>query len=221
MKTTRTTGMRLAWLSVWEVDEFRPIPVPRIPAWIRRSLFGRSTYGVIYPDAIVGDPHQVMSGILENDSSRREAGHLTQPSSKKGYLMISRLRTFEHLVVSLLQLEHPGEVWSHVGGSGDGGVDGVGASQDGHVTGLLQCKWQYWGEDPFPTKVVWKAGLQPIRKFLASLRYPDGVVPPNCMFLNRSRITEWVAKYYSNLPQALSMRIGISPGGISSTTSSS
>ena len=29
--------------------------------------------------------------------------------------------TFEHLCVSLLQLEFPEEVWVHVGGSGDGG----------------------------------------------------------------------------------------------------
>src|SRR5690348_10737098 len=41
----------------WTVDEFRPIPVPRVPAWIRRSLFGRSTYGVVHPDPILGDPY--------------------------------------------------------------------------------------------------------------------------------------------------------------------
>ena len=29
--------------------------------------------------------------------------------------------TFEHLCVALLQLEHPDEIWEHVGGSGDGG----------------------------------------------------------------------------------------------------
>jgi hypothetical protein len=31
----------------------------------------------------------------------------------------------------------------HVDGSG---VDGVGASTDGKVVGLLQCKWAYWCE---------------------------------------------------------------------------
>ncbi|MGO8301509.1 hypothetical protein ACC841_36605, partial [Rhizobium ruizarguesonis] len=31
----------------WVVGDFRPIPVTRIPAWIRRSMLGRSTYGAI------------------------------------------------------------------------------------------------------------------------------------------------------------------------------
>src|SRR5205085_721411 len=59
--------------------------------------------------------------------------------------------SFEHLVVSLLQLEHRHETWSQVGGPGDGGIDDVGAAEDGAVAALLQCKWQYDGQDAFPT----------------------------------------------------------------------
>jgi hypothetical protein len=109
-------------------------------------------------------------------------------------------------------LEHVSEVWTQVGGSGDGGVDGVGASQEGHVTGLLQCKWQYWGEDPFPADHVWTVGSKPLRKYLASLRYPDGIAPSNAIFLDRPRIAALVAKHYSSLPQAISMRVGVGPG---------
>jgi hypothetical protein len=195
----------------WNVDEFRPIPVPRIPAWIRRSLFGRSTYGVIQSDAIVGDPYDVISGILQNEGFEVRAWTLDLATIEKRLLSDLTPSTLEHLVVSLLQLEHPGEVWTQVGGSGDGGVDGVGASQDGHVTGLLQSKWQYWGEDPFPADPAWRTGSQPFRKYLAALRYPDVAVPQHCIFLNRPRIAELVAKHYLKLPQTLSMRIGNSP----------
>ena len=57
----------------WKVDDFRPIPVPRIPAWIRRSLFGRSTYGVIHSQEGMEDPHATMIAILGSAGfSRRD-----------------------------------------------------------------------------------------------------------------------------------------------------
>ena len=47
---------------------------------------------------------------------------------------------FEHLVVSLLQLEHPDEIWHQTGGPGDGGIDGLGSNEKGEVVGLMQAK---------------------------------------------------------------------------------
>jgi hypothetical protein len=196
----------------WTVDDFKPIPVPRIPAWIRRSLFGRSTYGVIHPDEVCGDPHDIISRIIETDGFEEQFWTLDPLVIEKRMLTDLTPSTFEHLVVSLLQLEHPDEVWSHVGGSGDGGVDGVGAGSNGQVTGLLQCKWQYWGGQAFPADAIWQASARPFRRHLASLRYPDGVTPPDCEFLSRPRIAELVAKHYARLPQALSMRIGADHG---------
>jgi hypothetical protein len=196
----------------WSVDWFKPIPVPRIPAWIRRSLFGRSTYGVIHPDSFVGEPHEVLSRILDSDGFEVRDWTLDLAVIEKRLLDALTPSTLEHLVVSLLQLEHVSEVWTQVGGSGDGGVDGVGASQEGHVTGLLQCKWQYWGDDPFPDDHVWSVGSKPLRKYFASLRYPDGMAPSNVIFLDRPRIAALVAKHYSSLPQAISMRVGVDPG---------
>ena len=53
---------------------------------------------------------------------------------------------FEHLMVHVLQLESGNAIsWHHVGGSGDGGVDGIGMSAKGEVAGVLQCKWYYSG----------------------------------------------------------------------------
>ena len=195
----------------WSVDEFRDIPIPRIPAWIRRSLFGRSTYGVISLDRIMGDPYDGLSAILQNEGFEPRSSTLDLGTIETRLLNDLTPSTFEHLVVSLLQLENPSHVWTQVGGSGDGGVDGVGADQNGSVTGLLQCKWQYGGEVPFPSTPVWRAGSQPFQKYLAALRYPDGVVPTDCIFLNRAVIAKLIAKHHSKLPQALSMRIGSVP----------
>ena len=192
----------------WSVDNFKPIPLPRIPAWVRRSLFGRSTYGIIHPDEVCGNPHGIISNIIDTDGSEEQSWTLDPMVIEKRMLTDLNPSTFEHLIVSLLQLEHPEEVWSQTGGSGDGGIDGVGAGSNGEVTGLLQCKWQYWGGSTFPTGPVWPSGAQPSRRYLASLRYPDGVIPPDSEFLGRSKIAELVAKHHVRLPQAISMRIG-------------
>ena len=192
----------------WTVDNFKPIPVPRVPAWVRRSLFGQSTYGVIHPDVVCGDPHEIISKIIETEGFEEQSWTLDLAVIEKRMLTDLNPSTFEHLIVSLLQLEHPNEVWSQVGGSGDGGVDGVGADFNGRVTALVQCKWQYWGGPTFPMDTVWQADTQPFRKYLASLRYPDGVIPPDSEFLSRPKIAALVAKHYARLPQALSMRIG-------------
>ena len=202
----------------WRIDEFQPIPIPRIPAWIRRSLFGRSTYGVIHPNSMLGDPYDAISSILLTDKFEVRTWTLDVPTIERRLLTYLTPSTFEHLVVSLLQLEHPNEVWTQVGGSGDGGIDGVGASQDGQVTGLLQCKWQYWGEDPFPTDPSWRAGDNPFRRYLAALRYPDeGLVHPHLELLNRPKIAQLVAKHHHRLPEALSLRIGDCPHPEAST----
>lgn len=93
---------------LWHVDRFVPVPVPRIPAWIRRSLFGRSTYGIVPVDGI--DPHVVMSDILNSPDFP------VRDWTAEGGEVANRLKTdlvpasFEHLIVSLLQLEHPNEV---------------------------------------------------------------------------------------------------------------
>jgi hypothetical protein len=195
----------------WRVDQFKPIPVPRIAAWIRRSLFGRSTYGVIHPDQIGGDPYPVISRAIEGDGFEQREWTLDASLIEKRLINDLTPSTFEHLVVSLLQLEHPSEVWSQVGGSGDGGVDGVGAGQNGNVTGLLQCKWQYWGEEVFSTDSVWANDNRPLRKYLAALRYAEDVKPQGCIFLDRVKVASMIVQHHKRLPQALSMRIGVSP----------
>lgn len=173
---------------------------------------------VIHPNSMLGDPYDAISSILLTDKFEVRTWTLDVPTIERRLLTYLTPSTFEHLVVSLLQLEHPNEVWTQVGGSGDGGIDGVGASQDGQVTGLLQCKWQYWGEDPFPTDPSWRAGDNPFRRYLAALRYPDeGLVHPHLELLNRPKIAQLVAKHHHRLPEALSLRIGDCPHPEAST----
>ncbi len=195
----------------WTVDQFRPIPVPRVPAWIRRSLFGRATYGVVPLDPIAGDPYDAMDRVLEGAAFEGRSWTLNEIEIGRRLLCDQSPSTFEHLVVALLQLEYPDEVWSHVGGSGDGGLDGIGASEDGAVVGLLQCKWSYWGGAVFPDGAVWQVGTSAVRRYLAALRYPDHAIPPDCEFLDRPRIVDLIRKHRGRLPQALSMRIGQAP----------
>lgn len=50
-----------------EVDRFRAIPFPLVPAWIRRSLLGRSTYGRIWPmPELELDPYTAMDRLLDH-----------------------------------------------------------------------------------------------------------------------------------------------------------
>ena len=58
--------------------------------------------------------------------------------------------SFEHLVVSLLQLENPSEIWQQCGGAGDGGIDGFGCNEKDEIEAILQCKFHH------PHKINWK-----------------------------------------------------------------
>lgn len=194
----------------WKVDEFRPIPVPRIPAWIRRSLFGRSTYGIIRENPVTGvDPHNTLSQIMDGSGFEPRSWTLNRAEVESRLVDDLTPSNLEHLVVSLLQLENPDEAWLQVGGPGDGGIDGIGVARDGSVAGVLQCKWQYWGGDCFPDEPVWGSGGKPARKYLAALLHPENVEPPSdAEFLDRRRIVELVVRHHARLPQAFGMRIG-------------
>ncbi|TBX74448.1 hypothetical protein E0I74_26805 [Rhizobium laguerreae] len=193
----------------WSVEEFRPIPVPRIPAWVRRSMFGRSTYGVISaPDSIDSDPYETLARLIESPGFAPRSWTVEPVEVERRLLIDLSPSTFEHLIVSLLQLEHPGEVWTQVGGSGDGGVDGVGANDDGSVSGLLQCKLHYWGGDVFDCQTPWGAAAN-ARRYLAALSYASRIdLPTDCTFLNRPEIARLTIKHSGSLPLAMSMRVG-------------
>jgi hypothetical protein len=190
----------------WHVEDWTRIPFTSIPGWIRRSLFGQATYNRVHP---VGElsPHVALSELMGN--SRTASLQWTYESAQIEERLKHHLgpSAFEHLVVALLQLEQPSRRWFHVGGSGDGGADGLAADDNGNVVAVLQCKWSF---DSLPKKFTDPLlGREPIEQIVAGLIYP--VAPDlhkDIRFLGAKEISALVAKHKDRLPIALSLRIG-------------
>jgi hypothetical protein len=189
-----------------EVERFTTIPFPLVPAWIRRSLLGRSTYGRISPFRELGlDPYPILERLMEKPE--RLALRWTTDLNEVERRLVDGVgpNVFEHLCVALLQLENPKDVWMHVGGSGDGGVDGVGASIDGRVVGLLQCKWSYEGEE---IEIAAPTSQGNVRQIIAALLHPGNVETRGRMeFWSRRYIASLMVKHARTLPLAVTLRI--------------
>jgi hypothetical protein len=127
----------------WKVECWRSVPVPAVPRWISYVMFLRHSIGWLpnHPDYPDGGPSaaSVLLPMLDGDYSLNLA-LTTDPSKVEKRLLnwVSPL-AFEHLVCDLLQLEYPEMQWWHIGGSGDGGVDGI-EMKDGNVVAGVQCK---------------------------------------------------------------------------------
>lgn len=186
----------------WKVDKWRKVPFSFYPAWIRKSFFGRSTVARIHPDPVFGNPHDVLDQLIDN---------LQQPSpgwttniSEIEQRLVSDIgpNEFEHLVVDLLQLEQPDRIWRHVGGSGDGGVDGMGLGSNGDLCAILQCKWN-GGSSKKPEHCQGEY-------YFASLLVEQPHTDDSSVHIwNRRKIAELVKKHAQRLPRTLSMRIGV------------
>ena len=190
-----------------KVDSFRPIPFPLVPAWIRRSLLGRSTYGSVSPiPELELDPYTAMDKLLDHPEQAERTWTCDVREVERRLVEFVGPNTFEHLCVALLQLEHPDQIWTHVGGSGDGGIDGIGAVAAGSVVGLLQCKWAYNGE---PVFVEHQTGQSAKRQILSALLHSANVrLPESIEFWPRDRIAALVVQHASRLPVAVSLRVG-------------
>ena len=190
----------------WSVDCWRPLPFASYPAWIRKSFFGRSTVSRVHPvDGM--DPHEEITHLTTSqDENKISTMHVYEKWTTCQKDVLSRLKRdigphdFEHLVVALLQLEHEEQTWRHVGGVGDGGVDGMGVDRLGRVE-LLQCKWNGWHGDLLePNGATFVAASLHGRSYdhaVAGVRVWDG-----------ERIAELTIKHSARLPWARSMRIG-------------
>jgi hypothetical protein len=194
----------------WRVDRWREIPHSAVPAWIRGSLFGRSSLGRIAPLHLKEfqlEPFEVLNHLIEHPEKICPPQTAEPKEIEKRLVTDIGPGTFEHLVVALLQLERPNEIWMHVGGSGDGGVDGVGADRKGRVVGLLQCKWRYDGNElPFEGEV--ERGRD-ITRFVAALVHPAGLMAARgSILLDRPKIAELLLKHADRLPWAKSIQVG-------------
>lgn len=135
-------GWRLRPLGeLGEKQEFlREVPLFLVPSVIRKAMASRRSHGrVSIPGgkSNVDLTARILNGLLGSTMKRERPSEL-----------IERLRleltpqSFEHLCVDLLNCESNGARWIHVGGAGDGGIDGAGFDATGALVGVLQCKYQ-------------------------------------------------------------------------------
>lgn len=200
---------------IWHVESWETVLFPLIPRWISYRLLSRNTFGRIYDIANIGlFAHQRLSQVISNPVQKKIRVNDSEEIEKQ-LLEIVSPHSLEHLIVDLLQLEHGNSVrWHHVGGSGDCGVDGIGISLDGKVSGVVQCKW-------FCDNGKWMAS---ILSELASIRqkWPDCKIiganllgldkpidnlSPGVEFIGRRKIATLIQKHWKVLP--LSATLGI------------
>ena len=199
-------------VQTWSVAKWFRLPFVAVPRWISYQLLSRRTCGIIkdWPSPALSS-WEALDGML-----RKRAGEHYQPLRNEADLeraLIDWLSpsAFEHLVVSLLQLEAPaGVYWHHVGGSGDGGVDGVAVDADGSLWGVLQCKWR---TATSPARIIESLRNRSPRAFVAYLAGYEST-PMDIAggtFWDRKRVAELVAKHRDRLPFARSLGLAHRP----------
>jgi len=107
----------------WIVEKFKPVSPFKFPAWIRHSLFGRSTIGRIKDLDNNNQVYEIISKLYDDKDI-----NVANKSTKDKLLYFLSPETFEHFMCNLLLLEHKknNQIWVHIGGSGDGGIDCIG-----------------------------------------------------------------------------------------------
>jgi hypothetical protein len=119
---------------------------------------------------------------------------------------------FEHLVVELLQLEAgPGIRWWHVGGSGDGGSDGLATDSTG-VIAALQCKWMHNGDPVELGEALLKqmAGNAKGSKAIVAVLFGPSPVRtvPGVEVLTRADVARLLVTHRTRCGSAVSLGIG-------------
>jgi hypothetical protein len=125
------------------VKPFKTVPFTCFPRWISCALLAQTTIGWIKDRP---DGRETAVSVLE----RLYKGELLPPlhptveaeEIEARLLAWTSPSSFEHLVCGLLQSGEPNLRWWHVGGSGDGGADGLAVDNKGQIVAALQCKWK-------------------------------------------------------------------------------
>jgi hypothetical protein len=190
----------------WRISNLVSVPFGRIPRWISYRLLSRQTIGEI-------------SGVRERELSaypvlKRAIDGISDPPLEETDDLIEierRLLTFvspaalEHLAVALLQVERPDEMWWHIGGSGDGGSDGLGYDRHWLQSGQVQCKWLFKGSR---LSEIFEESRGTTKRILVSLIHgPVDEDVPNAMFWGSREIAVLVKKHSQELSIARSLRI--------------
>ena len=193
----------------WPVDEYKRFPLSIIPGWMRRSMFGQSTFGR-FEDCHPLDANTTAWGVLDQILKGKyqvsTSWKCDLKEIKRRLVDTMTANAFENLIVSLLQLEYPDEIWHQTGGPGDGGIDGLGSDENGDVVGLMQAKLYHYGQ---PLNLGNSAHQQKLRRYAAIL-IPEEPRPPTpgTVLLDLEWIARAVLRHWQALPQAHTMRIG-------------
>lgn len=188
----------------WPVERWVDVPFAFLPGWTRYRLLSQNTIGEVkHLDALA-----VMESLLANPAKMptdwtRTNDPETVLDRMSFYLTPS---AFEHLAVELLQLEYPTGHWLHVGGSGDGGVDGICVENDGSVRCTLQCKWS------LPDQPIERPSLvrPDVRHYIASLsRSPWKHAPKHSEMLYGLDIAAMLIQHAENVPAAKTLGVSI------------
>src|SRR3989344_9094061 len=99
----------------WVVEDFKQVSPFKFPAWIRHSLFGRSTFGRMKDLDNNNQVYDIISKLYDGKEI-----NLADKSTKDKLLYFLSPETFEHFMCNLLLLENKqyNQVWIHIGGSG-------------------------------------------------------------------------------------------------------
>ncbi|MXX15439.1 MAG: hypothetical protein F4Z86_18680 [Gemmatimonadetes bacterium] len=194
----------------WSVAGYKRFDLSLVPGWMRHSMFGRSTFGR-FKDCHPLDANTtawgVLDQILKGEYQVSTSWNCDLKEIKRRLVDTMTANAFENLIVSLLQLDHPDEIWHQTGGPGDGGIDGLGSDENGNVVGLMQAKLYDDGTQPLNLgNLGHKASLRRYAAILVQKKRN----PPNdgTKFLDLERIARAVLRHWQALPQARAMRIG-------------
>jgi len=190
----------------WHVDKFHKIPYHQIPGWIVSSIMGRATLGRVNSDEN-RRPYDVMNALLTGQWNPLQ-WTCEIAEIRKRLADYCTPAVFEHLCVHLLQVINPHMIWRHVGGSGDDGVDGIGATKQ-EVTHILQCKLRGLDVGHFKREATKRGGQQLVIATLDSVK--DDSLPPNMQLWALDKVADLVQQHMQSLPLATSLRIGNAP----------
>jgi hypothetical protein len=187
---------------VFRVRSFVKVPLLELGHY-NASLRGRRRFGRI------SDPEaDTFFGALIRGERRRRPWTLDHDEVKQRIRQEATPTDFEYLMVSLLQLEQPDRRWRVVGGSGDGGADGVAADDEGKPVAVLQCKLRYHGEDVFGAGTRGRNGDDVDHYLAAMFHVADPAIPSGVRFLDADEVARLVISHHQRLPAAISWRIG-------------
>lgn len=134
----------------WDTGPWVKVSFATLPRWFSKQLLHQASFGEIHqllgaPTGVLTSPAVVAAHCYAHPFATPKLP-LTKNVIAVQQRMVERLSpaAFEFLCIELLNIKraHSCSVWMHVGGVGDGGVDGLGFDSTGQPSAFLTVKWQ-------------------------------------------------------------------------------